>query len=111
MTDDTAPGNDARSLARDHVSKLYYELAKFPGVATKNDHYLALSYTVRDRLLHRWVSSARGYLEQKRRTPAGIGREEWQNYQQEAREVIRVRPQQHDEQIQRQVQRIDGASA
>jgi len=68
MTDDTGPGNDARSLARDHVSKLHYELAKFPSVATTNDHYLAFAYTVRDRLLHRWVSSARDYLEQKRRT-------------------------------------------
>ena len=30
--------------------------------------FLALSYVVRDRLLHRWVRSARTYLEGKHRT-------------------------------------------
>src|SRR5580692_8574989 len=64
----TRPANDARSLERDVVSKLFFELAKFPGVATRNDHYLALAYAIRDRILHRWVASARDYLEHKRRT-------------------------------------------
>jgi starch phosphorylase len=57
-----------RSFALDLLEKLYVELAKFPGVATKNDHYLALSYAVRDRLLHRWVDSARSVLAHKQRT-------------------------------------------
>jgi starch phosphorylase len=56
------------SLARDVLDKLYTELAKFPGVATKNDLYLALAYAVRDRLLRRWVDSARAILEHKKRT-------------------------------------------
>ena len=55
-------------LARDVLQKLYTELAKFPGVATRNDSYLALAYAIRDRLLHRWVHSARDILEHKRRT-------------------------------------------
>src|SRR5215475_14016732 len=55
-------------LADQMLDKLTTELAKFPGVATTNDHYLALSYAVRDRLLHRWANSARSYLEEKRRT-------------------------------------------
>ncbi len=62
------PGLDARSIARDIVAKLYLELAKFPGVATRNDHYLAVAYAVRDRLLSRWTRSARTYLEGKHRT-------------------------------------------
>src|SRR6187455_2012604 len=66
--DETRPRDDAGSLRRSLIDKLYFELAKFPGVATKNDHYLALSYAVRDRLLHRWVASARTILEEKRRT-------------------------------------------
>ena len=66
--DDTRPRDDARTIARDLVAKLYFELAKFPGVATTNDHYLALSFAVRDRLLHRWVDSARSYLDHKSRT-------------------------------------------
>jgi starch phosphorylase len=60
--------DDPRTFALDLLEKLYVELAKFPGVATKNDHYLALSYAVRDRLLHRWVDSARSILEHKQRT-------------------------------------------
>ncbi len=63
-----ALGVDARSIRHDFVEKLFFELAKFPGVATRNDHYLALAYTVRDRLLHRWVRSARTYLEGQHRT-------------------------------------------
>jgi len=60
--------DDPRTFALDLLEKLYVELAKFPGVATKNDHYLALSYAVRDRLLRRWVNSARSILEHKQRT-------------------------------------------
>ncbi|MCC6337027.1 MAG: glycogen/starch/alpha-glucan family phosphorylase, partial [Myxococcales bacterium] len=62
------PGLDAASLRHDFVEKLYLELAKFPGVATKNDQYLALSYVVRDRLLERWVRSASTYLEKQSKT-------------------------------------------
>ncbi|MCX5742372.1 MAG: glycogen phosphorylase, partial [Proteobacteria bacterium] len=58
----------SNELATQHLEKLACELAKFPEVATVNDHYLALSYVVRDRLLHRWVDSARAHLEGKRRT-------------------------------------------
>jgi starch phosphorylase len=65
--DESRPGDDAESLRHDVIRKLYFELAKFPAVATKNDHYLALSLAVRDRLLHRWVSSARTYLENQHR--------------------------------------------
>src|SRR5579862_1714985 len=61
-------GVDARSIRHDFVEKLFFQLAKFPGVATRNDHYLALALTVRDRLLHRWVRSARTYLEGRHRT-------------------------------------------
>src|SRR5688572_6642734 len=66
--EETRPRHDAAALRRDIINKLYFELAKFPGVATKNDHYLALAFAVRDRLLHRWVASAKSILEDKRRT-------------------------------------------
>jgi starch phosphorylase len=61
-------GMDAESIRRDFEKKLFFELAKFPGVATVNDCYLALAYAIRDRMLHRWVRSARTYLEEKHRT-------------------------------------------
>jgi glycogen phosphorylase len=66
--DDPRPADDAVSLKRDLVGKLYFELAKFPDVATRNDHYLALSLAVRDRLLYRWIGSARTYFSGKHRS-------------------------------------------
>jgi glycogen phosphorylase len=66
--DDPRPRDDAAGLQRDLIAKLYFELAKFPAVATRNDHYLALAYAVRDRLLHRWIHSARTFFEGKHRT-------------------------------------------
>jgi starch phosphorylase len=68
VEDEIALGLDERSIRTDFIRKLFFELAKFPGVATTNDHYLALAYTVRDRLMHRWVRSARAYLEGQHRT-------------------------------------------
>jgi glucan phosphorylase len=55
---DISLGNDAASIAHDFKEKLFFELAKFPGVATTNDCSLALSFVIRDRLLHRWVEAA-----------------------------------------------------
>jgi starch phosphorylase len=61
-------GNDPTAIRHDFVEKLFFQQAKFPAVATTNDCFLALAYVVRDRLLHRWVRSARTYLERHSRT-------------------------------------------
>jgi glycogen phosphorylase len=37
-------------------------------VATRNDHYMALAYTVRDRLLHRWIDTAQTYFQRRSRS-------------------------------------------
>jgi starch phosphorylase len=66
--DQSGPGLTAPAIARSVLEKLHFDLAKFPGVATRNDDYLALSFAIRDRLLHRWVRSARTYLYGKHRT-------------------------------------------
>ncbi len=56
------------TLADDILDKLTTELAKFPGVETKNDQYLALAFAVRDRLLRRWAASAKTILTEQKRT-------------------------------------------
>jgi starch phosphorylase len=61
-------GLDAESIKRDFIEKLFTHQAKFREVATPNDNYLALSYTVRDRLLHRWIHTSHAYYEQAVRT-------------------------------------------
>src|SRR5512141_2984143 len=59
---------EATAIGQALVEKLTCELAKFPEVATRNDYFLALAHVVRDRLLHRWVDTARDTLEGRRRT-------------------------------------------
>ncbi|HVV87237.1 MAG TPA: glycogen/starch/alpha-glucan phosphorylase [Kofleriaceae bacterium] len=61
-------GLDPASLRHDFTKKLLLQLMKFPGIATRNDHYLALAYVVRDRILDRWVRSARTFLDGEHRT-------------------------------------------
>ncbi len=58
---------ESGGLRDEIIQKLYVELAKFPSVATRNDHYLALSFAIRDRLLRRWVESAKTFLAGPRR--------------------------------------------
>src|SRR5512140_2085350 len=58
----------AEAIARDFVHNLFCRQAKFPEVATRNDLYLALAWTVRDRLLDRWIRSASAYFEKASRT-------------------------------------------
>jgi starch phosphorylase len=66
--DDPRPGDDAAALRRDLIGKLYFALAKFPAVATKNDQFLAFALAIRDRVLHRWVQSSRMFLEGRHRS-------------------------------------------
>ena len=51
----------ADALQRAVVENLACMQARFPDVATPHDWYMALAYTVRDRLLARWVETARNY--------------------------------------------------
>ena len=53
-----APG----ALKRGIVYHLRYTQGTIPEIATLNDKYMALAYTVKDRLLHRWVRSGETYL-------------------------------------------------
>jgi hypothetical protein len=48
-----------------HADNLFYIQGKFPAIATKNDLYMALAYTVRDRLLQHWIDSIETYLKDK----------------------------------------------
>jgi glycogen phosphorylase len=61
-------GLDVENLKRAFADHLFFGQARFPAVATRNDYYLALAHTVRDRLLHRWVNTAQTYFEQESRT-------------------------------------------
>ena len=62
----TALTKDA--LKRAFLDNLFFMQGKFPALASKMDYYMALAFTVRDRLLHRWISTAAAYTKLGSRT-------------------------------------------
>lgn len=67
--------NDADSIRQSFLDNLYLVQAKFPEVATGNDFYLALAWTVRDRLLRKWVDAASTFYREASRTLAYLSAE------------------------------------
>jgi starch phosphorylase len=63
-------GMDSETLKGAFLNNLFYVQGKFPALATLNDYYMALAYTVRDRLLQRWINTAATYTELGSRTIA-----------------------------------------
>ena len=61
-------GTGVEALKSAFRDNLFYIMARFPDVATRRDDYQALAYTVRDRLLHRWVHTAQAYKDDRART-------------------------------------------
>jgi len=68
-------GLSKTSLQRDFLNNLFFVLGKFPGLASQHDYYLALAYTVRDRLLARWVDTAETYMHKGSRTVSYLSAE------------------------------------
>ena len=61
-------GMGVAALKKAFSDNLYYIQARFPEVATRNDNYQALAYTIRDRLLHLWITTAKTYKNTRART-------------------------------------------
>ena len=57
LVEDDRTGLDVKTLRRALADNLFYLQGKFPAIASKNDYYMALAYTVRDRLLQRWLAT------------------------------------------------------
>jgi starch phosphorylase len=53
----TRTGVGAEAIAKALIDNLHYLQAKLPQHATRNDWYMALAYTVRDRMLHRYIKT------------------------------------------------------
>ena len=63
--EDDRTGMSVEALRRALADNLFYVQGKFRAIATKNDYYMALAYTVRDRLLQRWINTIETYIKQK----------------------------------------------
>ena len=60
--EDDRTGESVATLTQAIADNMFYVQGKFPGTATKNDYYLAAAYTIRDRLLRRWIDSSEVYM-------------------------------------------------
>jgi glycogen phosphorylase len=54
---DDRTGLSVETLTRAILDNLFYLQAKNFRLATKHDWYMALAYTVRDRIIHRWIAT------------------------------------------------------
>ncbi|WP_390883072.1 glycogen/starch/alpha-glucan family phosphorylase [Kovacikia minuta] len=68
QVEDDRTGSSIETLKRAFLDNLFYIQGKFPAIASKNDYYMALAYTVRDRLFHRWLNTAEMYTKTGSRT-------------------------------------------
>ena len=59
--EDDRTGTDVETFKRAFLDNLFYVQGKHVNTATKNDLYFALAYTIRDRILHRWLSTQNHY--------------------------------------------------
>ena len=66
--EDIRTGLSPRAIARAFCDNLFYVQGRFPKVATPHDRFMALAYTVRDRLLQHWIRTAETYYERRSRT-------------------------------------------
>jgi len=62
IVEDDRTGLDVETLRRAIRDNLFYRCGNVPKLATRSDYYLAVAYTVRDRLLQRWLSTANSLL-------------------------------------------------
>jgi len=62
--EDDRTGLSVETLKRAFADNLFFIQGKYDSIATPKDFYMALSYTVRDRLLQRWLKTMKTYAEQ-----------------------------------------------
>jgi glycogen phosphorylase len=63
--DDTRTGTSAEAITRAVLDNLRYVQGRLPEIATRHDWYRAFAFTVRDRLVDRWMDTIRTITEEK----------------------------------------------
>ena len=61
--EDDRTGMSEEALKRAFIDHLFYTQGKYESLATPKDYYMALAYTVRDRLRHRWNKTVKTYTD------------------------------------------------
>ncbi len=68
VTNDDRTTSTVPALKRAIIENLFYVIGKWPDAATDMDHFMALAYTVRDRILARWLTTKEDYIKYDVRT-------------------------------------------
>ncbi|HTH58519.1 MAG TPA: glycogen/starch/alpha-glucan phosphorylase [Cyclobacteriaceae bacterium] len=68
LVEDDRTGVDLETIKRAFLDNLFYIQGKSPETASLNDCYMALAYTIRDRLLNRWLNAQKTYRDQNVKT-------------------------------------------
>jgi starch phosphorylase len=62
-TDDDRTGTTVETLKKAILENLQYVVGKVAESATEMDYFVAVAYTVRDRILARWLATRKNYSE------------------------------------------------
>lgn len=73
--EDDRTGLSVETIRRALADNLFYVQGKFPATASQNDYYMALAYTVRDRLLQRWLATVQTCMDPKVKVVAYLSAE------------------------------------
>ena len=65
--EDTRTGMSVEHLQRAFIDSLIYDQCRYPARASQLDYYLAVAFSVRDRLVQRWMNTIRTYVEKDAR--------------------------------------------
>ena len=66
---------DSAAITRALADNLYYIQGRVPQTATRHDWYMALAYTIRDRVLQRWMATTETYMNQKTKSVSYLSAE------------------------------------
>lgn len=75
IIEDDRTGTDIETLKRAFLDNLFYLQGKIPELATRNDFYMALAFTVRDRMLHRSLHMNREFYKKRSKLVAYLSAE------------------------------------
>jgi hypothetical protein len=71
-------GSSVEALKQAFIDNLYYIVGRYPAIANRRDSYIALAYTVRDRLMERWINAMQTYRKEDVRVcMADLKHDEW----------------------------------
>jgi len=73
--EDYRTGESVEVLRGAIMDNLYYREARIPAVATRSDWSLAVAYTVRDRIMNRWIKTLDAILKKEVRVVSYLSAE------------------------------------